>query len=478
MNIPEATIRNATRADATAIAEIYNQSIAVGDATMDESLWTPAHVRSLMQGHSDREGFIVLERAGLVLGWSIYKRYSHRAGYRFAGETATYLLRTETGRGYGTRLKKAVLECCRRAGYHHLVAKVIADNATSIDYNLRLGYEIVGTQREIGFRNGKWIDVIILQLVLNSPAGAQRHPDPEAMTLPLTPNLRALVAAIEVNGTLSVAQARSLLQQSPVTATELSPWSDFEHPAEDGYGRRMIRNGGYYELMVMSWRDGSMSAIHDHGRTAWGAVRLYGDAEHAIFRHRGKTMWTCSRRRLSSGTVLPVSHDLIHQMGNVGQAPYVTLHLYGCDGCDGGITHGARLFDLDEQAIQFTNGGVFFALPETLIISRKHGFDADFPTTMRHQVEMLYRLACAGDRPRVERLIRWLCADETRHRAAAECAGEVHDIDPTSQRYQDSYQQELRAAYRICSALTTAGQLRSERSADVLQALEALARVT
>ena len=166
---PTATIRDATAADAPEIAAIYNQSIAQGDATMEESRWTSQRVRSMMECFSDREGFIVLQQAGTVLGWGVFKRYSPRSGYRFAGETATYLHRSQTGRGYGTTIKKALIARCRAAGYHHLVAKVFADNTASVAYNLRLGYEIVGTQREIGFRNGSWVDVTILQLLLNAP---------------------------------------------------------------------------------------------------------------------------------------------------------------------------------------------------------------------------------------------------------------------------------------------------------------------
>ena len=47
------------------------------------------------------------------------------------------------------------------------MAKVWADNKASIEYNKKLGYEIVGKQREIGFVNGKWRDIIIMQLILD-----------------------------------------------------------------------------------------------------------------------------------------------------------------------------------------------------------------------------------------------------------------------------------------------------------------------
>ena len=159
-------IRDATPADAAAIAAIYTESVERGDATMDETPWTAAHVTGLMSTHSEREGFLVLEHGEELLGWGVYKRYSPRTGYRFAGETATYLRRDQTGAGHGSRIKRALIERCRASGYHHLVARVFADNTASVAYNQRLGYTIVGTQRQIGFRSGRWVDVTILQLLL------------------------------------------------------------------------------------------------------------------------------------------------------------------------------------------------------------------------------------------------------------------------------------------------------------------------
>ncbi len=166
-----AVLRDATDDDAAAIAEIYNQSVAAGDATMDEEPWTAESVRRKLAGFNDRETILVLAVGSSLAGWGIIKRYSDRRGYRFCCETAVYLQRDRVGRGFGTRIKKALIERCREYGYHHLVAKIFANNRASIEYNLKLGYEIVGTQKEIGFRNGRWQDVTILQLLLDESSG-------------------------------------------------------------------------------------------------------------------------------------------------------------------------------------------------------------------------------------------------------------------------------------------------------------------
>jgi phosphinothricin acetyltransferase len=167
-------IRDATASDASVIAEIYNESIAVGDSTMHDEPKTTEAIRRQMEGFSDREGFMVLESDGYIVGWGVIKLYSHRSGYRFCCETSVFLRRTETRKGYGSFLKKAVIERCRKYGYHHLLARIFADNVASIEYNKSLGYEMVGVQREIGYKNGRWQDVAVMQLVLDDVV-----PEPE-----------------------------------------------------------------------------------------------------------------------------------------------------------------------------------------------------------------------------------------------------------------------------------------------------------
>lgn len=152
--------------DYQAIAEIYNEYISTGQATMDATLKTKEDIAQWVTKFNDRECLYTLRVAGTVIGWGIIKRYSDREGYRFACETAIYLTASELSKGHGSFLKKYVIDQCRVFNYRHLVAKIWAINQASIDYNLKLGYTIVGTQKNIGFRNEQWLDVVIMQLLL------------------------------------------------------------------------------------------------------------------------------------------------------------------------------------------------------------------------------------------------------------------------------------------------------------------------
>lgn len=166
MKTANASIRQASLTDAKIIAEIYNEHITAGGSTMDEVLKSESDIINWFNGFNSRELILVLEDESSVFGWGIIKRYSDRKGYDVACETAVYLRSNKTGQSFGGMMKKALIEKCRELKYHHLVAKIFSENYASIRYNQKLGYDIVGIQKEIGFKRGKWLDVTIMQLIL------------------------------------------------------------------------------------------------------------------------------------------------------------------------------------------------------------------------------------------------------------------------------------------------------------------------
>ena len=162
----DTTFTLAQENDYQAIADIYNEYISQGGQTMEEKIHNAEDIASWVNAFNDREQLLVLKRDLHVLGWGIIKKYSTRYGYRFACETAIYLRSDELRKGYGSYMKRELIEICKSLDYHHLVAKIFATNEASINYNLKLGYEIVGRQKEIGFKNGQWMDVVIMQYII------------------------------------------------------------------------------------------------------------------------------------------------------------------------------------------------------------------------------------------------------------------------------------------------------------------------
>lgn len=262
--------------------------------------------------------------------------------------------------------------------------------------------------------------------------------------------------------------ARDFVVEADVQTNDVLPWADFGHPTRDGYGRKMVYHGGFFEIMVMSWVPGDFSSIHDHGTAQWGAVKSFGNAEHAVFDIVEGTLTTRVRSPFGPGTVNPVTHDLIHQMGNVDQAPFCSLHMYGSYDHEGEITGDSRIFDLFENSIQYTTGGVFFCLPESDISGRDQGIPADLPTRVRHHAEMLRRVkrflpfTQGEDRERFESLARELTSellseqDNREYQAAManllDAEGRIKDVKKWHHLWN-----ELRVAANVKAEMQLAG---------------------
>ena len=137
----------------------------------------------------------------------------------------------------------------------------------------------------------------------------QTNPLPPADTIEELPSCLQEIAnnLIKMN-TLRPKQVRQVVIDASIQPEVLMPWSDFTHSTADSYGRRLVYDGGFFEMMVMSWCPGDVSAIHDHGYTEWGAVQIFGPAEHATFLVQDDEITCLSRTLLKAGQTMGVGH--------------------------------------------------------------------------------------------------------------------------------------------------------------------------
>lgn len=209
----------------------------------------------------------------------------------------------------------------------------------------------------------------------------------------LPTSLQYIATQLEQRKNPTTSEMRTIISEAKVVADDLSPWADFDHPVTDSYGRKLVYKGANFEIMVMSWRPGDFSTLHDHGHTQWGAVQLFGPAEHATFLQVGDQIVTSSREIFKSGDIVEVCHSLIHQMGNpTSDKFFLTLHVYGYTEAIDNVTGDARIFDLEKGVIHRVDGGVFFGLPESQWKRTEPGPQGDFPTRLRHYIELIRRV--------------------------------------------------------------------------------------
>lgn len=195
------------------------------------------------------------------------------------------------------------------------------------------------------------------------------------MTLPpsLSRLVQSLEQAITTNGRLTPLKTKELVLAADVQVDDMMHYADFDHPIEDCYGRKMVHDAGNFEVMVMSWKPGDYSSIHNHGYTEWGVVQVFGNTHHMIFNVKDQQLSFAKKEVLSKGSAIQVANAFIHQMGNATTAPYLTLHVYGSNSLSGNITADAKNYDLELDRVAQTCGGAFFNLPDTAVHAEHPG---------------------------------------------------------------------------------------------------------
>ena len=166
-------IRAATPADAGALADIYGHHVLQGLGTFEE-IPPPADDIAGRLAAVQALGlpYLVAEEGGL-LGFAYAGPFRPRSAYRYAVEDSVYVAPAAIGRGVGRALLSAVIAACEAKGLRQMIA-VIGDsgNAASIGLHAALGFQPAGVGRSMGFKHGRWVDIVWMQRPLNQGGDA------------------------------------------------------------------------------------------------------------------------------------------------------------------------------------------------------------------------------------------------------------------------------------------------------------------
>jgi phosphinothricin acetyltransferase len=166
-SLSDVAIRRARPSDVEAITAIYNEAILTTTATFDTEPKTLEDRAAWLSAHTACLPVLVAEAEGVVVGWASLSRWSDRPAYDGTVETSFYVAAAHRGRGIGRRLKEATIREARRLGYHTLIARVAEGSAESLHLNEAMGFVHVGTLKQVGRKFGRYLDVHILQKMLD-----------------------------------------------------------------------------------------------------------------------------------------------------------------------------------------------------------------------------------------------------------------------------------------------------------------------
>lgn len=157
-------IRAATPADAQAIADLVNPVIRDTAITFTTAEKDPTDLATAIADAPKR--YQTAEEDGQVLGYATYFQFRGGPGYAHTMEHSIALAPEARGRGIGPQLMQALETEARAEGAHSLFAGVSAENPAGVAFHLAVGFKQVAVLPQVGFKFGRWMDLVLLQKFL------------------------------------------------------------------------------------------------------------------------------------------------------------------------------------------------------------------------------------------------------------------------------------------------------------------------
>jgi phosphinothricin acetyltransferase len=174
------SIRAARETDLDRITEIYADAVRHGTASYELQPPDRAEMGARFAALAGKEfPYILAEEAnGGVLGYAYAGPFRPRPAYRFVVEDSIYVAPEAKGKGVGRLLLQALVDEAKRLGFRQIIA-VIGDgtpDSASVRLHEKLGFRLSGRLEGSGYKHGRWLDTVFMQLSLNG--GADAPPDP------------------------------------------------------------------------------------------------------------------------------------------------------------------------------------------------------------------------------------------------------------------------------------------------------------
>ena len=159
-------LRLATLDDAEALRAIYNREVTTSTATFDLVPRTLEAQRAWQAERSGARAVLVAVDDGEVCGFASLSPWRDRPAYATTVEDSVYVHRDHQGKGIGRALLTELVATATAHGFHACMARIVGGHDASIALHAACGFEVVGTEREVGRKLGRWLDVVLMERIL------------------------------------------------------------------------------------------------------------------------------------------------------------------------------------------------------------------------------------------------------------------------------------------------------------------------
>lgn len=161
-------VRLAVPADAEALRAIYNREIEASTATFDLVPRTLEEQLRWLEEHAGAHPAIVAEdEEGVVVGFGSLSPYRPRPAYSTSVEDSVYVHPDHHRRGVGRLLVEELVRLAELHGFHAVFARIVGGHEASIGLHAACGFDVVGVEREVGRKFGKWLDVVVMERLVS-----------------------------------------------------------------------------------------------------------------------------------------------------------------------------------------------------------------------------------------------------------------------------------------------------------------------
>ena len=155
------------RRDADALRAIYNVEVLDSTVTFDLRPRSLAEQLAWIDDHSGGHPAIVaVTPDDDVVGFASLSPYRPRPAYSTTVEDSIYVHRDLRRQGVGRLLLTDLVALAREHGFHSVIGRIVGDHGASIALHAACGFEPVGREREVGRKFNRWLDVVLMQLML------------------------------------------------------------------------------------------------------------------------------------------------------------------------------------------------------------------------------------------------------------------------------------------------------------------------
>lgn len=160
-------VRPAELADAEAIAEIYNLEVLESTATFD---LTPRSLDDQRKWQIERSGahavLVAVDTSAKIAGFASLSPFRARPAYSTTVESSVYVARQNRRQGIARILMIDLIATAQSHGFHSIIARIADSQQASLSLHEDMGFDLVGVEREIGRKFGRWLDVSVMQVLL------------------------------------------------------------------------------------------------------------------------------------------------------------------------------------------------------------------------------------------------------------------------------------------------------------------------